>query len=232
MANIESPKVFISYAWTDEEYAQRVVDFSKRLISDGIEVLLDKFEMTPGKELNDFMEKCVKDDTVTNVIILLNPTYAQRADNRQGGVGKETQIISEEVYNDVGQTKFVPVIFEVEDGDFSKSKPIFLKSRVHINLSERESYARNYMNLVRNLYGELEYQKPVKGEKPSWVDHEPEVTGVTHTIKEFIRKDNYKDLPERLIEDSLDAIIQSILADEVFVNNDSWQVDKIYETYQ
>jgi hypothetical protein len=232
MANIENPKVFISYAWTNEEYAQRVVDFSKRLIGDGVEVLLDKFEMTPGKELNDFMEKCVKDKTVTNVIILLNPAYAQRADNRQGGVGKETQIISEEVYNDVGQTKFVPVIFDVEDGDFSKSKPIFLKSRIHINLSENESYARNYMNLIRNLYGKLEYQKPKKGEKPSWVDHEPEVTGVTYNIKEYIRKGNYKDLPERLIDDSLDAIIQLMLSDEIFINKDSWQVDKIYETYQ
>lgn len=231
MSYIENPKVFISYAWTNEEYAQRVVEFAKRLIGDGVEVLLDKFEMTPGKELNNFMEQCVKDEHVTSVIILLNPTYAQRSDNRQGGVGKETQIISEEVYNDVEQTKFIPVIFELEEGDYNKSKPIFLKTRVHLNLADQETYTRNYMNLVRNLYGRQEFQKPEKGDKPTWVDHEPEVTGVTHNIKEFLREGLYKNVPERLIDDSMDTILQSLLADETFINNESWSLDNIYETY-
>lgn len=94
MNKIEQPKVFISYAWTSNEYTNRVDDFANRLISDGIDVLFDKFEMTPGKELIDFMEKSVKEPSVTNVLILLNPHYKQEADSREGGVGTETQIIS------------------------------------------------------------------------------------------------------------------------------------------
>jgi len=47
----------------------------------------------------------------------------KRADDRRGGVGKETQIISEEVYN-ISQTKFLPIFCDVnEDG-----KPCLLEA--------------------------------------------------------------------------------------------------------
>ena len=78
---IEKPKVFISYAWTSDAYVNKVAAFASSLIDIGIEVLFDKFEMKPGNELNDFMEKSVKDTTVTHVLLLLNKTYKDKADN-------------------------------------------------------------------------------------------------------------------------------------------------------
>lgn len=69
--NIEHPKVFISYAWTSEIYVNKVAAFASSLMRVGIDVLFDKFEMKPGNELNDFMEKSVKDPTVTNILIRL-----------------------------------------------------------------------------------------------------------------------------------------------------------------
>ena len=72
---IEKPKVFISYAWTSDAYVNKVAAFASSLINIGIEVLFDKFEMKPGNELNDFMEKSVKDATVTHVLLLLNKKY-------------------------------------------------------------------------------------------------------------------------------------------------------------
>lgn len=47
------------------------------------------------------MEKSVLDESITNVLILIDPTYAKKANERAGGVGTETQIISAEVYNKV-----------------------------------------------------------------------------------------------------------------------------------
>lgn len=41
MTKIENPKIFISYCWSDDDYIVKVVDFAKRLRSDGINVVLD-----------------------------------------------------------------------------------------------------------------------------------------------------------------------------------------------
>ena len=69
MAKIENPKVFISYCWSNEEYINKVVDFAKRLRSNGIDVVLDQFQMKLGNDMNNFMEKFVNDKTITNVLI-------------------------------------------------------------------------------------------------------------------------------------------------------------------
>lgn len=39
------------------------------------------------------MEKCATDTSLTNVLMLLDPIYAEKADAHGGGVGTETQII-------------------------------------------------------------------------------------------------------------------------------------------
>lgn len=114
MTKIENPKIFISYCWSDDDYIVKVVDFAKRLRSDGINVVLDQFQMKLGNDMNNFMEKCVTDSTITNVLILLSPDYKIKADARTGGAGIETQIISGEVYSNVENTKFIPIVFEKE----------------------------------------------------------------------------------------------------------------------
>lgn len=92
---IEHPKVFISYAWGDNEYQQRIVDFAQALMADGIDVVLDKWSLKEGNDTNAFMEKTVQDPSITNVLIMLDPLYAEKANKRAGGVGTETQIISQ-----------------------------------------------------------------------------------------------------------------------------------------
>lgn len=231
MSETVQPKVFVSYAWTDDAYSLRVIEFCSRLIKDaGVEIILDKFEMLPGKEMNNFMERSVHDEDVTNVLLLLNPTYAEKANKKEGGVGKETQIISEEVYNDIDQTKFIPVIFDVIDDDFSKSKPTYLKSRFHIDLSNAETYELNYMNLVKTLYGKEMYQKPIKGKKPSWVDEPITYMSEIYQIKEYGRKDTIK-LPSNKVSDILDKILSSLINDNVFLDDNSWTSNNIYKTY-
>ena len=109
---IENPKVFISYAWGTEDYQQKVLNFAARLKGDGISVVIDKWSMDAGNDTFAFMEKSVRDETINFVLILLDPLYAQKADDRSGGVGTETQIISSEIYNNISQNKFVPIVFE------------------------------------------------------------------------------------------------------------------------
>ena len=109
---IEKPKVFISYAWGSQEYQDRVVALSRDLMGDGIDVLLDKWSLKEGHDTYAYMEQSVNNNDVTNVLILLDPVYAQKANTRTGGVGTETQIISPEIYNNVTQEKFLPIVME------------------------------------------------------------------------------------------------------------------------
>lgn len=90
----KSPKVFISYSWTSEEHVAWVLDLAEKLVDDGVDVILDRWDLKPGQDKYHFMEQMVKDETVTKVLIVCDKAYADKADRRAGGVGTETQIIS------------------------------------------------------------------------------------------------------------------------------------------
>lgn len=182
------PKVFISYSWGNQEHQMKVLALATSLVNDGINVLLDKWEISAGNDMNHFMEKSVTDPTVDKVLLLLDKDYSFKADNRSGGVGTETQIISQQVYESVNQEKFIPVIFE-RDSNGEICKPAYLRSRFHYDLSREENYDREYRNLIRNLYGVATYKKPQLGIRPTWVDEQIAIspkTMVTYdSLKEY-----------------------------------------------
>ena len=169
MKRIEKPKVFISYAWADETFENLVLSFASQLVNDGVDVVFDKWDLTEGNDTYAFMEKCVTDPSVTNVLMLLDPVYAAKADEHTGGVGVETQIISARVYKEVTQDKFLPVIMK-RDAAGNVCKPTYLQGRLHFDLSDPSKYEKEYQRLVKKLYGEEVYPKPDLGKKPSWVD--------------------------------------------------------------
>jgi len=183
MSEIQNPKVFISYTWTNDEYIHRVVDFANRLRSDGIEVLLDQNDLKVGNDMNDYMEKCVTDKTVTNVLILLSPDYKEKADARTGGTGIETQIISGKVYQDVGNTKFIPILFDKRDKPTKDSIPAYLSERFRLDFSDPDMFEANYVRLVRLLYGKDSFVKNPVGHKPDWVDQEEDNVSSRQIIK-------------------------------------------------
>ena len=168
-ATIEKPKIFISYAWTSEEYINQVLGFASQLLEDGIDVVIDKWSLEEGNDTYKFMEKCVNDNTITNVLILIDPHYAEKANNREGGVGTETQIISEQVYNNADQNKFLPVIMK-KDESGNICKPTYLVASYHFDLSEADKYDEEYKKIVKKLYGIPVYEKPELGNMPAWVE--------------------------------------------------------------
>lgn len=167
---IENPKIFISYAWSGKEYEQKVLDFASKLKSDGISVILDKWLMKPGSDTIDFMEKCVKDPSVNFVLMLLDKTYTEKANGRKGGVGIETQIISAQVYKDVSQDKFIPIVFD-RDADGTIYVPVYLNTRYYFDMT-LEKREEEYVKLVKTLYGRDMYYEPELGKKPNWIDDE------------------------------------------------------------
>ncbi len=103
-------------------------------MNDGVEVILDKWDLLPGQDKYVFMEQTVNASTVERVLLVCDKMYMQKANSRKGGVGEETMIISSEIYGQVSQDKFVPVIFESdENGD--AYLPAYIKSRFYIDLT-------------------------------------------------------------------------------------------------
>ena len=71
---------------------------AQRLVSHGVDVVLDKWDLKEGQDKYAFMERCVNDTEITKVLIVCDKVYAQKANDRTGGVGDETVIISSEIY--------------------------------------------------------------------------------------------------------------------------------------
>lgn len=154
-------------------------------MSDGINVVLDQWDLQDGQDLNDFMEQMVKDPEIKRVIIVSDSVYAAKADDRKGGVGTETQIISQEVYESVDQTKFVPVLKE-RDSNGKACLPIYLKSRKYIDFSDPDNDAVAYEQLLRNIYERPRRPKPTLGTAPSHIfDDEATVVSSAQKAKRF-----------------------------------------------
>lgn len=164
----DHPKVFISYSWgtvLNKEWTHKLAD---RLISDGVEVVIDVYDLKEGQDKNDFMEGMVKDPGVKNVLCVLDQSYMEKANSREKGVGVESILISEQVYKSTKQTKFVPLIKErSEDGE--AYTPTFMDGRVYIDFSADAAFEENYQKLLRVLYDVPERAKPPLGKKPEYL---------------------------------------------------------------
>ena len=168
MQEDRTPKVFISYSWSSDEL---VVPLAQRLVSPGVDVVLDKWDLKEGQDKYVFMEQCVSDPDITKVLIVCDKSYAEKANARVGGVGDETAIISSEVYGKTKQEKFIPIIAERDDnGD--PFVPAYIKARIYIDLSNEDTYEEQYEKLLRNIYDKPLYSKPKLGKRPDWLDEE------------------------------------------------------------
>ena len=99
------PKAFISYSWTSESHRDMVRGWADRLLVDGVEIVLDQYDLKEGNDKNAFMEKMVTDPSFSHVLVVCDKSYAEKADARKAGVGTESQIISQEVYSKDVQSK-------------------------------------------------------------------------------------------------------------------------------
>jgi len=170
--NFIIPRVFISYSWTSSEHEKWVLNLAEKLVSNGVDVKLDKWDLKAGQDKNAFMEKIVSSEEIDKVLIICDKGYKQKADGRVGGVGVETIIISSETYKDVDQDKFIPIIAESNGDEIEANKPRYLQSRLHIDMSTDNTFLKGYEELLRTLFNRPKFQKPQIGKPPLWLFEE------------------------------------------------------------
>lgn len=208
---MENPKVFISYSWHPKENQIRVQQLAERLFSDGVHCVMDIYDLKDGQDKNKFMEQMVNDPSVNKVLLICNKEYAEKANARKGGVGIESTIVSEDIYSNAEQTKFIPIVFEYA-ADGKPCVPTFVKSRIFIDLSTSEKYAEGYDQLLRDIYDKPLHKRPVLGNMPSYLkEDKPAFLPTAHkveTIKQAILTGS--STVKTLIQDYLDLFLQLV----------------------
>lgn len=160
-----APRAFVSYSWTSPTHVSWVLNLATRLREDGVDVILDKWDLKPGHDSYKFMESMVTDPTVAKVVMICDKTYVDKANSREGGVGTESQIISPEIYKDTAQDKFSAVITE-EDGDGNAYVPVFYKGRIYFDFRSVDRFEDGYEQLLRWLVDRPMFVKPKLGAVP------------------------------------------------------------------
>ena len=183
------PKVFISYSWEDEEHKNWVRTLADKLIENGVDADIDQYDLELGDRLPHFMESEISN--ADYVVIICTPTYKEKADDRQRGVGYEGHIISEELMSNHNERKFIPVI---KKGSVRESMPKFLAGKLATDFTKEELYEENINDLITTLHGRK--KKPKIGKKPS-----------------FLKDSQF----EKIVEDEEDVKILGILTNEVTV---------------
>ena len=203
-------KVFISYCWSNPEHENWVHNLAERLMNDGIEVKYDKWDLKEGQDKNSFMESMVTDETIDKVLVICNKEYKEKADKRKGGVGTETQIITSELYNKMEQVKFIPIIAE-QGEQFDSYMPIYIKSRIGIDLSKSETYEDEYEKLLRAIIERPKYRRPKLGKLPSYLFEEENSNFKTRNIVLSFKNNLYRN-PQQALSLANDFLNEFILA--------------------
>ena len=113
------PKVFISYSHDSQEHRLRVYELLRKLRADGIFCVTDHTLMSPPEGWQAWMEDRIKEADFT--LVVCTETYLRRAERKeQPGVGLgvtwEATLITNEIYKNASRnTKFIPVVFSLED---------------------------------------------------------------------------------------------------------------------
>jgi hypothetical protein len=153
-------EVFVSYSWDSPEHIRTVLELSNRLRSDGIDCVLDQYEVSPPEGWPRWMDRKIRDAQF--VLSVCTEIYQKRVmgdeDAGKGlGVQWEGGLIYQHLYNaGAANTKFIPILLRADDQRFI---PTPLQSATRYQIDTDEGYKRLYARLL----GLLAAEKPPLG---------------------------------------------------------------------
>lgn len=174
-------KVFISYSWDNVEHQSWVLKLANDLIQNfGVDIILDQYELSPGKDLPHFMESSI--EQADKVLVILTPNYKTKAENRRNGVGYETSMISQEIFESpITNIKFIPIL---RDGNHNTSSPKFLTSKISHDMCDDSKYEFQLFSLAKAIYDNTLLKKPKLGPIPDFdVQESDPIIDIANSLK-------------------------------------------------
>ena len=157
----EAPKTFVSYSHDSREHRKWVLELSTKLVSNGIDVTLDQWDLRPGDDVARFMEVGVRESD--RVLVICTPQYVKKANEGTGGVGYERLIVTAHLVRDLGSTKFIPIVRDASD---EAKVPEFLGNRYYVDFSDDDQFNAKIDELLHELHQVPVLQKPPLGRNP------------------------------------------------------------------
>ena len=154
------PKVFISYSHDDDAHKDWVLQLATRLRSNGVDILLDRWNLRLGSDIASFIEGGLSSSS--KIVCICSEAYEKKANEKSGGVGYEKQIMTAKMMHNLNAEWIIPVI----RNNNSEKVPTFLKGKLHINFENNSLYENNYKKLLRELLDEPVLPIPPIGKNP------------------------------------------------------------------
>lgn len=128
--------------------------------NNGIDSIIDQWELKPGDDLPHFMETHLSN--ADKIIMICSDKYVEKANSGTGGVGYEKMILTSNLLKNIDQNKIIPVIRQ----DATKTVPTFLSTKLYIDFSLNLHYEFAYDELIRTIHNSPIYKKPPIGNNP------------------------------------------------------------------
>src|ERR1700710_2166212 len=97
------PKAFISYSHDTLENKKWVLELATRLRTNGIDAILDQWELTAGSDIPHYMETNLA--SADYIIMVCTENYVKKANEGKGGVGYEKMIVTSSLMRTISETK-------------------------------------------------------------------------------------------------------------------------------
>jgi len=147
----QPPKVFVSHASEDKE--RFVNSFAEKLIANGVDAWVDKWEMLPGDSLVDkIFEEGIK-NAQAMIIVLSNYSVNKKWVREELNAGMVKKIS--------GNTKLIPVVID------ECEVPEALKSTVWETIKDIGSYEEEFQRILASIFG-ISLKPPI-GASPKYV---------------------------------------------------------------
>ncbi|MEZ4796694.1 MAG: toll/interleukin-1 receptor domain-containing protein [Flavobacteriaceae bacterium] len=154
------PKVFISYSHDSLEHKKWVLELAIRMRNNGIDALIDQWELQPGDDLPHFMETQLANSD--SVLMICSDKYVKKANEGTGGVGYEKMIITSNLLSNIDSNKIIPIIRQ----SGTHIVPTFLKTKIYIDFSIDDHYEFSFDELLRTIHNSPLLKKPEIGNNP------------------------------------------------------------------
>lgn len=165
LGSSEMGTVFISYSHDSADHATAVLHLSDTLRSNGIDCVLDQYEVCPPEGWPKWMEREI--GKAQFVLLVCTEIYRKRVMGEEVadsglGVKWESNLIYQHIYNAGAEnSKFVPVFLKKADKDFI---PLPLQSTSHFYVGEQvglDALCNRLLNIPRAVKPPLGKQEPL-----------------------------------------------------------------------
>ena len=157
----EHPKVFISYSHDLPEHKRWVSERGAKLRHNGIEAILDQWDLGLGDDMTLFMEFGVRDSD--RVLVICTDSYVEKANAGEGGVGYEQMIVTAQLVQNLGTNKFIPIIRQASG---EQKVPTCLGTRFYIDFTDESQFDEKFDELLHELHQVPVIEKPPLGRNP------------------------------------------------------------------